>query len=85
MLSAFSCVQIAIGYATMPSDNIPTTVSKLGSQLVSALPPAFIVLVLAMLFSFSAVIWFESKQADQRLEVMKLVFDACVRPNKAVQ
>jgi len=69
----------------MPSDNIPTTVGKFATTVVSALPPAFIVLTFAMLFAFSAVLWFESKQADQRLEVMKLVFDACVRPNKAVQ
>lgn len=53
-------------------------VSRLGQSLISALPPAFIVLVLLNLAFLAVIFWFLDDQLTQRDAMARELFHRCL-------
>lgn len=52
--------------------------SRLGQALISALPPAFLLLVLINAAFMGVVLWFLDDQLDQRTLLVKTLVDRCM-------
>ena len=50
----------------------------LSNRLVTALPPAFLVLVLMNMFFLGMVLWFLDAQAKQRSSMVEKMVDRCM-------
>lgn len=61
----------------MPSDNIPTTVGKVATSFFTVMPPAFIMMSVILIACFMSVLWFETRQSEQRLKILMMAFEAC--------
>jgi hypothetical protein len=63
-----------------PASNgtIPGMVSRLGQSLITALPPAFIMLCLINAAFIGAVLWFLDDQLDQRTQLVGRLVDKCM-------
>jgi hypothetical protein len=61
----------------MPSDNIPTTVGKVATKVIDSLPSAYTMVIFSNLILVGGMLWFESRQSEQRLEILKMAFYAC--------
>ncbi len=66
-------------------NNIVSATSSLGRAIITALPPAFLVLILINFALFWLVLSAVESQADQRLSILKSVIERCLdRPPGAL-
>jgi hypothetical protein len=58
--------------------NVPGAVSKISQSLISALPPAFLLLVLINAGFLGMVMWFLNNQMEQRTVLVQKLIDRCM-------
>jgi hypothetical protein len=61
-----------------PNESVVGATSRLGQALISALPPAFIMLVLINAAFLGVVMWFMDNQIDQRTKLVSNFVDRCM-------
>lgn len=54
------------------------TIAKIGQSLISALPPAFLLLVLINVIFIGVTMWFLDDQMAQRTHMAEQLFDRCL-------
>lgn len=57
---------------------IPGAVARVSQSLISALPPAFLLLVLINAAFIGVVLWFLDDQLDQRTQLVGKLLDHCM-------
>lgn len=57
---------------------IPGAAARLGQSLISALPPAFVMLCLINAAFIAVVLWFVDDQLDQRTKLVGRLLDHCM-------
>ena len=57
---------------------IPGLAARLGQSLISALPPAFLLLCLINAVFIGLVLWFLDDQLDQRTKLVGKLVDRCM-------
>jgi len=57
---------------------IASSVTRLGQSLVSALPPAFILLVLINIVFLGVVMWFLDSETEQRMVLVDKLLERCL-------
>lgn len=61
------------------SDDPPVgTLSRIGHALITALPPAFLLLLLINLVFLIALFWFEAHQAALRADIIADIVERCL-------
>lgn len=60
------------------ANTIPGAVSRLGQSLISALPPAFLLLVVINAIFIGMVMWFLDEQISQRTALVEKIVDHCL-------
>lgn len=53
-------------------------ITDLGNKLISALPPAFVMLLVMNVCFLGMVLWFLNHQSDQRNATVNLLLDRCM-------
>lgn len=61
-----------------PNGTLPGAVSRLGQSLITALPPAFLMLVLINAAFLGMVMWFVNSQLTQRTVLVEKLVDRCM-------
>lgn len=59
-------------------NTVPGMVADMGRTLVSALPPAFLGLVVVNVIFVGLVMWFLNAQSVQRNQIVSLLIDRCM-------
>lgn len=72
--------QTAARLSDPPTQNgtIPGAIARLGTSLISSLPPAFIGLVLINAIFIGCVLWFLNSQMEQRTAIVDKIVDRCL-------
>jgi mannose/fructose/N-acetylgalactosamine-specific phosphotransferase system component IID len=60
------------------STTITDTVSVLGSKVIAALPPAFLMLCLINVAFLGLVMWFLRDETTQKIAILNRVLDSCM-------
>jgi hypothetical protein len=58
---------------------IPGAVARVSQSLISALPPAFVMLCLTNAIFLAAVLYFIDDQLDQRTKLVQAIVERCIQ------